>query len=200
MQYLTKNIAIAVGTHKDFSELEHQLIAAAIRARLLSQAPYSQYYVGAAVLSNGRIFSGCNVERASYSQTTHGEQCAVDTMIAAQGPSKIEALAVVGGPASAAFTLKKIPSVPYKPSFVIDVAKPCGHCRQIIWENCFGDSSVPIIMPTSVGYIAKAAISDLFPFCFGPLNLGIDYQKQKHSPLVTVTKKRQLSFASQENQ
>ncbi len=157
------------------SAAEQELVYAALNARRNAQAPYSNYFVGAAVRGNkGTIHTGCNVERCSYTQTTHAEQNAIDNMITHWGPTKIETIAIVGGPASATLA----PSLhALTPSLTHpeEATLPCGHCRQIIWENCFGDRSVKILSLTPQGDILSATIRDFLPMCFGPDQLGIDY-------------------------
>jgi len=81
-----------------------------------AHAPYSNFHVGAAILlTNGKVFAGCNVENASYGMTNCAERTAIFTAVAELGP-KIEILAVAvtndkGAPCS-----------------------PCGACRQVIYE------------------------------------------------------------------
>lgn len=71
---------------KNFSELstqEQELIQHAINVRSRAQAPYSHYACGAAIRTDrNTVHTGCNVERCSYTQTTHAEQNAIDTMVA----------------------------------------------------------------------------------------------------------------------
>jgi cytidine deaminase len=100
-------------------------LSAAVQAKLLqsarkvmknAHAPYSKFRVGAAVLlSNGKIFSGCNVENASYGMTNCAERTAIFSAVAHLGPKiEIQAVSVVndnGVPCS-----------------------PCGACRQVIYE------------------------------------------------------------------
>jgi cytidine deaminase len=90
------------------------LVAAASAVRKAAYAPYSNYQVGAALLSvGGRIFCGCNVENASYGLTTCAERNAVAALIAS-GEREIAALAIVTpGPEAGA---------------------PCGVCRQTLAE------------------------------------------------------------------
>lgn len=98
-----------------------QLIAAARRARALAYAPYSKYKVGAAVLtSDGEVFTGCNVENASYGLSQCAERVAIAKMVSA-GKRKIAAIAVSGAG---------------RPS-------PCGACRQVVWE--FGPNAKVIL-------------------------------------------------------
>ena len=89
-----------------------QLIAAAQSARSQAHAPYSNYFVGAAVLTkDGEIIQGCNVENASYGGTICAERVALTAAIA-QGKRELRAIAVV----------------------TVDGASPCGLCRQVMME------------------------------------------------------------------
>lgn len=100
-------------------------LSAAVRKKLLrsaqkvmrnAHAPYSKFHVGAAILlSNGQIFSGCNVENASYGMTNCAERTAIFSAVARLGP-KIEIRAV---------TVVNDHGVP---------CSPCGACRQVIYE------------------------------------------------------------------
>jgi cytidine deaminase len=100
-------------------------------ARRHAYAPYSQFSVGAAVLSDdGRVFIGCNVENASYGLTICAERVAVTSAIAA-GARHVRAVAVVG-PADVA-------------------TPPCGACRQVLAE--FAAPDVPITYHAAGGWI-----------------------------------------------
>jgi cytidine deaminase len=117
------------------------LIAAAKRAMKNAYAPYSKFHVGAAVLtSTGEIFTGCNVENASYGMTNCAERTAIFSAIASGGPKlDIRAVAVVndrGMPCS-----------------------PCGACRQVIYE--FGPEAI-IYFPAAKGW-KQAHITKLLP-------------------------------------
>src|ERR1700752_5338656 len=108
---------------------EHDsLIASAKTAREHAHAPYSNFRVGAAVRAkSGRIFSGCNVENATYGLTLCAERVAIFKAIS-EGERGFDAVAVVTD---------------------TDVlTPPCGACRQIIWEFC-GD--VPVILANLKG-------------------------------------------------
>lgn len=166
----------------DFDELsntEKALLVTAAMAREKAQAPYSKFKVGAAVISGRKtVHSGCNVERCSWTQTTHAEQNAIDSMVADQGPVKVTMVAIVAGPAKVSIELppskkKKIPN----PFSFIEVPVPCGHCLQIIWENCFNDPYVKLMGLTSNGQVTITTIGDALPMRFGPADLGVNYQK-----------------------
>jgi cytidine deaminase len=98
------------------------LIEAAWKVREMAHAPYSKFHVGAALLVEGRIFTGCNVENLSFGLTVCAERVAVGTAVAA-GLRRIEAVAVVADTA-----------VP---------VSPCGACRQVLAE--FGDPLVCLV-------------------------------------------------------
>ncbi|OGR87216.1 MAG: cytidine deaminase [Elusimicrobia bacterium RIFCSPLOWO2_01_FULL_60_11] len=119
------------------------LIERAKKARLNAFAPYSRFKVGAAVLSgSGKIYSGCNMENASYGLTVCAERNAVAAMVAA-GEREIMAVAVV--------TDLKTP------------ASPCGACRQVIAE--FGPGA-KIVMANLKGAVQVRSLSALLPLQF----------------------------------
>jgi cytidine deaminase len=125
-----------------------ELVAAAGRAREHAYAPYSGFLVGAAVLARGRVFTGANVENASYPMTMCAERNAVAAAVAA-GERTIDCCAVV--------TNDRRPT------------PPCGGCRQVLWE--FGTSSV-VVSETTDGERAMWALEDLLPEAFGPDDLA----------------------------
>lgn len=93
-----------------------QLIEAAWKARENSYSPYSRFKVGAAVLGvDGKVYTGCNIENASYGMTVCAERTAIFKMVS-EGCPKFAALAVVGGNDG-------------------DGA-PCLACRQVMTEFC----------------------------------------------------------------
>lgn len=163
---------------KDLSEGERELIHSALLARQNAQARYSNYWVGAAVESESAwVFTGCNVERCTWTQTTHAEQSAIDKMVCAEKSAKIKRIAIVSGP--------KDLEIVWPPADVTDemlekwvVSVPCGHCLQIIWENCHGEENVEILnYNPATGAVTKITIDNAFPFRFGPKDLGVDYRK-----------------------
>lgn len=90
-----------------------ELIDKAYLALEQAYAPYSKFKVGAAVLANGIVFTGCNIENASYGATVCAERCAIFKAIS-EGHKKIEKIAIVSS--SGDFTM------------------PCGICRQVMLE------------------------------------------------------------------
>lgn len=177
MRQLSKKIVSKVCLYEKLELEDQEMLAMALEARKKAQAPYSHYFVGVALKSeSGRFYWGCNVERASYSQTTHAEQSAVDSMVAMEGPSKIAKLALIGAPEGRAIELPPIMDGE-KLKSVDKVSVPCGHCLQIIWENCFGDKNVPILSLCGNGEISITTIDSAFPIKFGPADLGIDIKR-----------------------
>jgi len=118
-----------------------RLIDAAKAAMKNAYAPYSKFRVGAAVLtSTGKIFTGCNVENASYGMTNCAERTAIFSAVAANGPKlEIRAVAVIND--------RGVPS------------SPCGACRQVIYE--FGPEAI-IFFPGAKGW-KQAHITELLP-------------------------------------
>jgi cytidine deaminase len=120
-----------------------KLLEAAADVRTRAYAPYSNFKVGAAVeTENGDIYTGCNVESASYGLTVCAERVAIWKGIS-RGVTKFERIAVV-----------------------VDTEEPtppCGTCRQIIWEFC-GD--VPVILANLHGKKETVMMSELLPRAF----------------------------------
>lgn len=103
-----------------------ELLARAKEARRAAYAPYSNFSVGAALLSrDGKIFLGCNIENASFSPTCCAERVAIFKAIS-EGVREFEAIAVVGG-----FGENTEPN-----------CSPCGVCRQVLAEFCAEDFRV----------------------------------------------------------
>jgi cytidine deaminase len=178
MRELTRVVRAFVGEFGELSEQEQGLLRCASEVRLNAQAPYSNYHVGVAVLSqHGTTHFGCNVERCSWTQTSHAEQNAIDSMVAELGPTKVEIVALVAGPKGVPIAIP--PTMVSKPiSTIEEVSVPCGHCLQIIWENCLGDPNVKLIALTAGGEVVSTTIGDAFPMRFGPADLGVDYSKR----------------------
>ena len=121
---------------------QESLLAAARKASQRAYARYSNFRVGAAVLTQqGEIFLGCNVENASYGLTICAERAAIFTAVQETSAAKlaIQALAVVNG--------DELP------------CSPCGACRQVIFE--FGENAI-VIFKRQKAY-QQLPISDLLP-------------------------------------
>jgi cytidine deaminase len=129
---------------------EADLLRRARAARQRAYAPYSQFHVGAVVVTaTGEAFEGVNVENASYRMTTCAEQAAIVTMVSAGVRGPIAAIAVVGDGASP--------------------CTPCGACRQIIFE--FGPDAL-VYASGDGGRPQISHITELLPHAFGPRRLA----------------------------
>ncbi|HET9408185.1 MAG TPA: cytidine deaminase [Candidatus Sulfotelmatobacter sp.] len=123
------------------AELRRKLQRAAEKAMKNAHAPYSKFRVGAAILTaKDEIFTGCNVENASYGMTNCAERTAIFSAVAASGP-KLEILAVA---------VTNDHGVP---------CSPCGACRQVIYE--FGPDAV--IFFQGANGLKQAHITELLP-------------------------------------
>lgn len=122
------------------------LIEAAREARLHAYAPYSEFQVGAALLTtDGRVFSGCNVENASYGLCNCAERTALFSAIAAgYGPGDFSHLAVIGD------TEQPI--------------SPCGACRQVMIE--LGGADLIVVQANLHGDAIETSAAALLPGAF----------------------------------
>lgn len=137
-------------------DTEKELIRKAMEMTGISYAPYSKYHVGAALFTkDGRIFTGCNIENASYGATNCAERTAFFKAVS-EGVKEFEAIAIVGAPADAA--AEKTFS---------EYAYPCGICRQVMQEFCEKDFS--IIVAKSTDEYQKYTLQELLPYGFGGL-------------------------------
>lgn len=127
---------------------ERALIRAAVEARGRAYAPYSGFAVGAALLAeDGRVFTGCNVENASYGLTVCAERVALFKAVS-EGARGFAAIAVACGAGPCA---------------------PCGACRQVLYE--FAPDLLVIMADAGGGKVRKARLSELLPRGFGPGSL-----------------------------
>jgi len=127
-----------------------QLVEAALQARLKAFAPYSNYKVGAALLAgSGKIYTGCNVENATYGLSVCAERVALLKAIS-EGERHFTRIAV---------------SSESDPP-----ATPCGSCRQLLWEFA-GDIEVILVNPQ--GHRATHQLKSLFPEAFDHSFLNI---------------------------
>ena len=125
-----------------------ELIKYALKAREKSYSPYSGFKVGAAILTkSGKVFTGCNIESASYTPTICAERTALSKCVS-EGHTDIDKIAIVG-------SLEKI-------------SYPCGVCRQFLRE--FG-SDIKIICAVGENNYTEFKLSELLPNSFGPEDL-----------------------------
>ena len=126
---------------------EKILIDAAISAMKNSYSPYSGFCVGAALLAeSGKVYSGTNVENASFSVTSCAERSALFAAVSA-GERKFSAIAVVGG----------------KDGEITDFCPPCGVCRQALAEFCSPKANVYLFDGKSV---KSLTLGELLPESF----------------------------------
>jgi cytidine deaminase len=127
------------------------LLAQAREARRHAYAPYSRFPVGAALLcEDGTIYTGCNVENASFSLTNCAERVALQKAVS-EGRRQFRAIAVVGPQDDAA-------------------CAPCGSCRQVMYE--FGPD-MPVVTPGgAAGRPTITPMHALLPGAFGPAQLA----------------------------
>jgi cytidine deaminase len=119
------------------------LIQRATEARTRAHAPFSKFFVGAALVDeNGRVFTGCNIENASYGLTLCAERVAVFKAIS-EGAGRLEQMAIVA-------------DTPI-------LTPPCGACRQILWEF-MGDAQ--ITLANLAGRRESVRLSEMFPRAF----------------------------------
>ncbi len=125
------------------SDISEKLIESAKQVREKAFAPYSNFKVGSAVITkDGKVFTGCNVESASFGLTVCAERVAIWKAVS-EGETELEQIAVVAD--------------------TEQLTPPCGVCRQIIWEFC-GD--VPVTMANLKGDSETVSIKELLPRAF----------------------------------
>ena len=132
-----------------------ELVNLAIEAREHSYCPYSNFAVGAALLTkDGKIYQGCNIENSAFGPTNCAERTAFFTAVY-QGEREFEAIAVVGGKAG-------------QP--VSELCAPCGVCRQVMREFCKDDFK--IYLSKGDGTYVEVKLTELLPFGFTEFNLA----------------------------
>lgn len=127
-----------------------KLIQEAMNSLEYCYAPYSKFKVGAALLTEeGQIYTGCNIENASFSGTVCAERTAIFKAVS-EGKKRFVAIAVVGG----------------KEGAITDYCSPCGICRQIMMEFC-DPKEFQIIMAKSNLEYKSYRLEELLPLGFG---------------------------------
>ena len=124
------------------------LISAALDARENAYAPYSDFFVGAALeTADGKIYTGCNLESASFSGTVCAERVALFKAVS-EGETEFSALAVAGGGEGG----------------VEDYCTPCGICLQVLSEFC--PDSLTVILAKDLDDYEVVTLGDLLPRAF----------------------------------
>ena len=129
---------------------EKILIEKALSMLKYSYAPYSKYFVGAALLTeNGKIYTGCNVENVAFGPSNCAERTAFFKAVS-EGEKKFSAIAIVGGPNGKTESF----------------CAPCGVCRQVMAEFCGRDFK--IIMAKNPDEYKIKTLEELLPESFNP--------------------------------
>ena len=186
MILVQKTISVKVYNWKELTDLQKHLFQVAADFRRRAQAPHSHYKVGAAVLMEGEVFGGVNVEACSWTQTTHAEQTGIVSGIAKLGPSRISNVTVIGAPQDHEIILPPTLSfdVEKQNYKVSDFCPSCEHCLQIIIENCFKttgeyDPNVELWGDYRGEVFYQTTIGDALPMPFPPQHLGINLAEYK---------------------
>lgn len=131
------------------------LVKAAIQAMQGAYAPYSGYKVGAALLcTDGTVYTGCNIENASYTPTVCAERTAIFKAVS-EGKREFQAIAVCGG----------------KDGVITGAFPPCGVCRQVMREFCADDFTVYLVGKD--GSYDRVTLAQLLPHSFrADLHMG----------------------------
>ncbi len=132
-----------------------KLIETAIAQLDYSYTPYSNFKVGAALLTkNGDIYTGCNIENAAYTPTNCAEITAFFKAVS-EGVRDFQAICIVGG----------------KDGVLTEYAAPCGVCRQVMMEFC-NPKTFQIILAIDKERYDIYTLEELLPQGFGPSNLA----------------------------
>lgn len=135
---------------KDKEQRIREMIIEAIHARSNSYSPYSHFQVGACLEGkSGKLYTGCNIENASYPATNCGERTAIFKAVS-EGEKEFTRIVIVGG----------------KENGKLELCPPCGICRQVMMEFCIPES-FEIILPLSEEEYEVYLLKDLLPLGFG---------------------------------
>ncbi|MEE1086446.1 MAG: cytidine deaminase [Schaedlerella sp.] len=131
-----------------------QMIETAISQTAYSYTPYSNFKVGAALLTkDGKIYTGCNIENAAYGPSNCAERTAFFKAVS-EGEREFQAICIVGG----------------KEGILTEYTAPCGVCRQVMMEFC-NPEEFQIILAINKEDYKIVTFKELFPLGFGPGNL-----------------------------
>ena len=129
--------------------LRNKLIDIALEVRSFSHSPYSNKKIGSAIqLDNGKIYSGCNIENASYGATVCAERVAIFKGVS-EGLTRFTAVAVV--------------------TDVAELTPPCGACRQLLWEFA---PDATVTLANTAGRTETFTVRELLPRGFDASQLG----------------------------
>lgn len=136
-------------------EEKQELIRMALARPRKAYAPYSNFMVGAALRAkDGRVYTGCNVENASFTPTSCAERTALFKAVA-DGVTEFTDIAVVGS---------------RRGEVNEQITSPCGVCRQALFE--FGGPELNVIMAKTPEDFIERSMDELLPFGFGPSNVA----------------------------
>jgi cytidine deaminase len=138
-------VTSAPASEPRWTDRQQELLARARSAALAAYCPYSKFRVGAAVSAGGRIYTGCNVENASYSLTICAERAAIFNAVAA-GNRQIDMIAIA--------------CIDAAPDSAPSTRMPCGACRQVMAE--FARSDIAVL----VDGVGQPKLSELLPAPF----------------------------------
>ena len=134
-----------------------ELVKMALEAREMSYSPYSNFKVGAALLTkNGKVYKGCNIENAAYSPGNCAERTAVFKAVS-EGEKEFLAIAIVGG---------------MENNSELSICSPCGVCRQVLNEFVNADEFEVVLGTNKAENIKIFKLKELLPLGFGPKNLA----------------------------
>ena len=129
-----------------------KLIETAMEQLKFSYTPYSNFKVGASLLTkNGQIYTGCNIENAAYTPTNCAERTAIFKAVS-EGVREFDAICIVGG----------------KDGILTEYTAPCGVCRQVMREFCRGDFTLVFYDGEKT---AEYTLDEMMPHSFTPMDL-----------------------------
>ena len=139
------------------------LITEALKARKMAYAPYSHYLVGAAlIVPSGNIYTGCNIENASYGLTICAERTAIFKAVS-EGQRHIDAIAITGCHLDHMTDDNNLVS---DADDTDDYAYPCGACRQVLAEFLPNSGDIDVIVAKSTNDYKEFKLSELLPGTF----------------------------------
>lgn len=150
----SKKVVCGENLQAEYLELAEE----AIKARQSAYCPYSKFAVGAALLSqDGRIFTGCNIENASYPVGVCAERVAFGKAVS-EGCKEFKAIAIAGAEVSQQGS---------------EFCAPCGMCRQFMREFCAGKFDIVLVKSDGKNHneYKQYSMEELLLDSFGPLNL-----------------------------